>query len=180
MSYKFSLEFFGSARLMQDGSAVKIYTGETKGGLGTIFLFLDKHNDIINTLSVENYNLSGPTYEIIKGVNRDWLAVTTIPESGTGYIKYKDTWYMTTGYFGETQKVLSYDSKVMEDNTNTNKEVVANVITGNTDDILDIKYTTKLCVEKDVCNTTSKINHYVWKVDKEDEGKSSFILNKTE
>jgi hypothetical protein len=45
------LNDFGTARLIADGSEVKILTGKTTNGYGLVFLFLDKQNNIINTLS---------------------------------------------------------------------------------------------------------------------------------
>jgi len=177
---KIPLELYDTARLMEDDSYVKILTGDMKGGLGIEFIFIDSQNNIINTLSVENTNIEGPSYRIVKGNKHDWLVVTTIGESGTGYIKYVDSWYLVTGWYGEIQKVLSYDSKISEtDMFNTyNKEVTSDVINGSSDDVLDIKFATKICTEKNECSTSSKINHYVWNIDTKDESKSGFVLEK--
>ena len=127
------LNFIGTARLTEDGSKVKILTGNMKGGLGLEFVFTDNQNNIINTLSVENTNISSPSYRIVKGNKHDWLVVTTIGESGTGYIKYIDSWYLVTGWYGDIQKVLSYDSKISnstypieKDGTTTYKEINSN------------------------------------------------------
>lgn len=175
---KIPLELYGSARLMENGSDVKIFTGEMKGGQGIELVFTDDQNNIINTLSVENTNISGPSYRIVKGNKHDWLVVTTIGESGTGYIKYIDSWYLVTGWYGGIQKVLSYDSKIsVTDMLNTySKEVNSEVISGSSDNVLDIKFTTKICKEKNVCSTSSQINHYIWKADNQDGSLSNFIL----
>lgn len=175
---KIPLELYDTARLMEDGSDVKIFTGIMKGGLGIEFIFTDMQNNIINTLSVENTNISGPSYRIVRGNKQDWLVVTTIGESGTGYIKYVDTWYLVMGWSGGIQKVLSYDSKISETNMfNTyNKEVNSEVISGSSENVLDIKFTTKICKEKDECLTSSQIDHYIWNVDTRDRSKSSYIL----
>jgi len=177
---KTPLKLSDTAKLMENGTKVRIFTGNMKGGLGIEFVFTDNQNYIINTLSVENTNISGPSYRIVKGNKHDWLVVTTIGESGTGYIKYVDSWYLVTGWYGEIQKVLSYDSKISEtDMFNTyNKEVTSDLISGSSDDVLDIKLTTKICKEKEGCSTSSKINHYVWNIDIKDESKNSFVLEK--
>jgi len=176
MSNKTPIRLSDTARLMEDGSSVKVFTGETKGRLGVEFVFTDNQNNIINTLSVENSNIAGPSYRIVKGDKHDWLVITTIGKNGTGYIEYVDTWYMVTGWYGGIQKVLSYNSLVKENDTLSSKEITSDVMSNNVDDILDVKFTTKICKPKDVCTTSSQIDRYVRNVDKLDESKSGFIL----
>lgn len=175
---KSPLKLSNTARLMEDGKSVKIFTGEMKGGLGIEFVFTDIQNNIINTLSVENSNIGGPSYKIVRGNKHDWLVVTTIIESGTGYIKYIDSWYLVANWYGGIQKVLSYDSKTSEiDMFNIyNKETTSEVMSSSSDDVLDIKFTKKICKEREECSISSKINHYVWNIDTKDESKSGFIL----
>lgn len=177
---KTPLKLSNTAKLMEDGTEVRIFTGNMKAGLGIEFIFTDNQNNIINTLSVENTNISGPSYRIEKGNKHDWLVVTIIEESGTGYIKYKDSWYLVTGWSGGIQKVLSYDSKIFEtDISNTySKEVFSSIMSNGSDDFLSIEFTTKICKEKEGCNISTQINNYIWKIDTKDESKSSFVLEK--
>lgn len=177
---KTPLEYSITARLMEDGSEVKIFTGEMKYGLGIEFVFTDSQNNIINTLSAENTNISGPSYRIVKGNKHDWLVVTTISESGTGYINYIDSWYLVTGWYGGIQKVLSYDSKTSETDTSNiyNKKMTSEAISSSSDDVMDIKFTTKVCTKKDECSISSKINHYTWKIDTKDENRNGFVIEK--
>jgi len=106
--------FFGNSvitRLDIDGHEIKILTKEYSSVIpGIIFLFLDtKTNGVINTLSVENYNIGPPTFHIIKGNKHDWLVTTKIAGDGTGYIRYIDDWYVMES-LGNIKKVLSYPS----------------------------------------------------------------------
>ena len=178
-SNKSPLKLSNTARLMEDGSNVKVFTGETKSGLGIEFVFTDNQDNIINTLSVENSNIGGPSYRIVKGIKHDWLVVTTVGTNGTGYIEYIDSWYMVTSWYGGIQKVLSYNSKISDDNMGIDKETITSVVSDSTEDkVLDINFTTKTCAEKGACSTSSKVNHYVWNVDTQDSSKSSFVLKK--
>ena len=175
---KTPLKFSSTARLMENGSKVNILTGKMKGGLGIEFVFTDSQNNIINNLSVENPNIDGPSYRIVKGNKHDWLVVTTIGKNGTGYMEYVDSWYLVTDWYGGLQKVLSYSSKITETDIGTSKELTTNVINDNTDDrVLDVEFTTKTCTGKEVCSTSPKINHYIWNEDKQDESKRGFILS---
>jgi hypothetical protein len=156
------LEFSGTARLMEDGSNVKIFTGNMKGGLGIEFVFTDSRNNIINTLSVENSNISGPTYRMVKGDKHDWLVVTTIGKNGTGYIEYLDSWYVVSGSYGETPEILSYISKIIENDTDIFKEATSEIVRTDSDDEVNIRITTKTCTNNDVCSISSETRKYVW------------------
>lgn len=170
----------GSARLLEDGTSVKILTSEMKGGLGRVFIFQYSDGSIANAFTVENFNLGGSEYRIVKGNKHDWLVITTSSENGTGFIKYTDDWYLVNPYFGGMQKVLSYDSKVGFYNPSgeTEETLAGAIFSTTTDDVLDVKYTTKKCTEKEICKTTSETKRYVWMVDKEDDAKSQFVLKK--
>lgn len=170
----------GSARLMAGGPEVKILTGKTANDYGLVFLFLDKQNNIINTLSVENYGLGGPSYRIVKGNNHDWLVVTTISEYGTGLKKEMDSWYLVKDTYGGILKILSYPS--FEGNypvESTSTEITTEVSNLNykNDDALDVSFVTKTCGKNNVCSSTTKTNHYVWQNDENDDNKDGFVLS---
>lgn len=174
------LNDFGTARLIADGSEVKILTGKTTNGYGLVFLFLDKQNNIINTLSAENSGLEGPSYRIVKGNNHDWLVITTISEYGTGLKKEMDSWYLVKDTYGGVLKALSYPS--LEGDypaESTSTEITANVSNLNykNDDALDISFSTKICDKNNVCSKTTKTSHYIWQNNKDDENKSGFVLD---
>lgn len=161
------LEDVGTARLMTDGTPLKILAGETDRGLGAVFLFVDKDGHIVDSLSVENAGLEGPSYRIVKGHTHDWLVVTTIYISGTGIMEYKDNWYTVDGYYGEPESLLSYISSGSEHDgpdEATYREFTTEVDNNSyaDDKALDVRYVIKNCETKAGCSTASKNLHYVW------------------
>ncbi len=173
------LQDVGSARLMMDGTALKILTSKTNI-YGRIFLFQDRDGQIINTLSVENTWFEEPTYRIVKGHTHDWLVVTTMYQEGTGILQREDNWYVVSGYSGGTQSVLAYLSNGNETSGSgdVSKEFSTEVINdAYTDDrALDVRYTVDYCEPKAGCTTTSKRLHYVWQTDASGD-KESFALD---
>ncbi|MEK7629360.1 MAG: hypothetical protein AAB394_02440 [Patescibacteria group bacterium] len=150
-------------RLGVDGQELKILTKEYSSVIpGIIFLFLDsKTGGIINTLSVENYNIGPPKFRIAKGNKHDWFVVTRIDSSGTGYIRYIDDWYVME-IFGNIKKVLSYPSDGSSTYSGSFATYVENENYPN-DSAIDIKFVVKNCVsEKDSCSKLSKVAHYFW------------------
>jgi hypothetical protein len=106
------LTYFDTARLSDSNSGVKIFTSDVSSGLGVLFVFT-LNDTIIDSLLVQNPNIGPPAYKVIKGSTKDYLVVTTIEESGTGYIKEVDSWYRVNEYFHNENKALfSYTSKL--------------------------------------------------------------------
>ena len=115
------------ARLDSDSHVVKIVTGTILNTRNIVFQSAST-DQIIDVLSITNDTGGPPDYRIVRGNNQDWVVVTKIEESGTGYIKYVDDWYTLKG---GVKKILSYPAKTMvypypfsEDNFNIYLEVV--------------------------------------------------------
>ncbi len=151
------LTYFDTAKLSDSNSAIKIFTSEVSNGLGVLFVFtLD--DTVVDSLLVQNLNIGPPSYRVIKGPTKDYLVVTTIEESGTGYIKEVDSWYRVNQYFHTTNKaVLSYTSKLgFYGDENKAEETLANYIPSTlTENSVDVEFVTKKCEKlKSKCNTS--------------------------
>ena len=158
-----------AARLGTDSSKVKILTGTILNTRNIVFQ--NELNDkIIDVLSIANDTVGPPDYRIVRGNNQDWVVVTKIEESGTGYIKYTDDWYTLNGGL---KKILSYPAKetlspypFSESKSNVYLETkVAGIYPDDT--LITIESSQKTCSQtmdgKDgVCTESSKKYEYRW------------------
>ncbi len=115
-------------------------------GTSLTFVFRDQESkEIIDTLNVSNINISAPTYQIVHASTHDWLVVTRIEGSGTGYIKYVDDWYTLNDSYTPIL-ALSYESTkhlvLLGDQYNTH----VNTRIMELDRSLKIERTTKNCI----------------------------------
>lgn len=157
----------GDARLGLEGQELKLLVADTKGQLGKLFLFQNDSNLITATLSVENLNIEGPKFRIVKGHNRDWLVVTTIESSGTGYMKHIDTWYVANPYYQGNLAVLSYpsDSLTTDGSGMSTEKLTTNTKIADDDNVIDVESVLEDCTAEDKCTTTTKTARYVWDSD---------------
>ncbi len=167
-------ETVARARLGPNGELTRLTVSDTKGQLGKIFLFSYDDGSIATTLSVENPNIESPSFRIVKGATRDWLVVTTIANSGTGYLKHVDTWYIANYYFQGNLAVLSYpsDGHITEWTGISNQELVTNARVSTDDKAVDIDFILETCETEGKCDKITKTAHYVWSNEKE-----SFVLD---
>lgn len=130
-----------------ESSHILIETSEFLTQLTFVFRAQDSKK-IITTLHVSNVNIAAPTYRIEHGPTHDWLVVTRIDQSGTGYISYYDDWYMLNDSYVPTL-ALSYESTERivplgeKENTYVNtriKELGAS---------LKVEKTTKNCIQNE-------------------------------
>lgn len=154
------INFFSIARLGSGEGQTKIFVGEI-GSLGHLFIFTDMSNNIINTLTIENYNIEGPSYRVVKGKDMDWLVVTTIGKNGVGFIEFIDSWYIVNvaqfEIYGEVKKVTSYVSKIAEDNFGELSETLSDAQEIYDDNFVNVKFSTRKCSNDEPCTVTSKI-----------------------
>jgi len=162
-------ETVASARLGVNGEMMKLSAADTKGQLGKIFLFSYDDGSIAATLSVENPNIESTSFRIAKGQTRDWLVVTTIESSGTGYMKHIDTWYTANPYFQGGLTVLSYpsDGNITGWTGILNQKLTTNPHINADDKAIDIEFTLETCETESKCIKTTKVAHYVWSREKE-------------
>ena len=163
-------EPFETARLGFEGQEVRILTNEV--GTTRNFVFQDiKTSEVISTLTVVNINIEAPSYKIVKGSARDWLVVTRIEGSGTGYIKRVDDWYILAN---GVKQVLSYISQMTlapllanEKNEYFSTETPEISLD---DSMVGIKVTERVCSsgkdsnDKD-CSESSHTDYYEWSGD---------------
>ena len=163
------------ARMYLDGSPLYILTTDPDQDTGTdrSFIFMDGlMKKTINALTIQNYNIEPPEYHLVHGSIHDWLAVTTIDQDGTGYIKYVDTWYALTAS-GDTVKVLSYTSGGSLDVTNYESELTTSVTVSQNDSAVAIDFVitcTPSPTSYDApnqCVPMSKSAHYIWDAKKD-------------
>ena len=149
--------YFDTARLSDSDSNVKIFTSDVSNGLGVLFVFT-LNDTVIDSLLIQNPNIGPPSYKVIKGSTKDYLVVTTIEESGTGYIKEVDSWYRVNQYFhNENKAVLSYTSKLgFYGDENETEETLAKYVPSTlTENSVDVEFTKKKCEKlKNKCNTS--------------------------
>lgn len=164
------LTYAGTARLAEYGSAIDIFTTNEESGTFT-FLFhysTCKESCVFEMLTVSSPAIDFPTYRIEKGIERDWLVVTTLETWGTGLRTNKDTWYSINDV-DTVYEVLSYRSFSGEYYSSTRDEMIteASVLS---DTEIDIIYTTTHCdgcyfdgMEEceEVCETKVETKHYV-------------------
>jgi hypothetical protein len=159
------LTYFDTARLSDSSSAVKIFTSDVSNGLGVLFVFT-LNDTVIDSLLIQNPNISPPSYKIIKGSTKDYLVVTTIEESGTGYIKEVDSWYSVNQYFhNEKKALLSYTSKLgFYGDEKETEETLANYIPSTlTENSVDIEFTKKKCEKvTNKCKTSTEKKHFIF------------------
>lgn len=159
------LTYFDAARLSDLNSAVKIFTSDVSGGLGVLFVFT-LNDTVIDSLLVQNTNIGPPSYKVIKGSTKDYLVVTTIEESGTGYIKEVDSWYRVNQYFhNENKAILSYTSKLgFYGDEKETEETLANYIPSTlTDSSVDVEFVTKKCEKATSnCKTTTEKKYFTF------------------
>lgn len=159
------LTYFDTARLSDSDSAIKIFTSDVSNGLGILFVFT-LNDTIIDSLLVQNPNISPPVYRVIKGPTKDYLVVTTIEESGTGYIKEVDSWYRVNQYFHTTNKaVLSYTSKLgFYGDKKETEETLANYIPRTlTENSVDVEFTKNKCEKvTNKCQTSTEKKHFIF------------------
>lgn len=159
------LTYFDTARLSDSSSGVKIFTSDVSNGLGILFVFT-LNDTVIDSLLVQNLNIGSPTYRVIKGLTKDYLVVTTIEESGTGYIKEVDSWYSVNQYFHTTNKaVLSYTSKLgFYGDEKETEETLANYIPSTlTENSVDIEFTKKKCDKAtSKCKSSIEKKHFTF------------------
>jgi len=156
------LTYFDTARLSDSNSAVKIFTSDVSNGLGVLFVFT-LNDTVIDSLLIQNPNIGPPSYKVIKGSTKDYLVVTTIEESGTGYIKEVDSWYRVNQYFHTTNKaVLSYTSKLgFYGDEKVFEETLANYILNTlNENSVDVEFVTKKCEKvTNKCKTSTEKRH---------------------
>lgn len=159
------LTYFDAARLSDSNSAVKIFTSDVSGGLGVLFVFT-LNDTVIDSLLVQNTNIGPPSYKVIKGSTKDYLVVTTIEESGAGYIKEVDSWYRVNQYFhNENKAILSYTSKLgFYGDEKETEETLANYIPSTlTDSSVDVEFVTKKCEKATSnCKTTTEKKYFTF------------------
>jgi hypothetical protein len=164
------LTYAETARLTEDGPAIDIFTTNEESGTFT-FLFQRatcKDSCVFEMLTVSNPAVDFPTYRIERGVERDWLVVTTLEMWGTGLRTNKDTWYSIDDY-DKVHEALSYRSFSRESYSTTYDKMTTEVSIVS-DMEVDIIYTTENChgcyfdgMEEceEVCETEIETKHYV-------------------
>jgi hypothetical protein len=166
-------EIIDEARLSSNGGSVNLFVADTKGQLGKIFLFSNNNGSISTTLSVENPNVESPSFRVVKGQARDWLVVTTIENSGTGYLKHIDTWYVANSYYQANLAVLSYPSggHITGWSDQPNQNLTTNIRSINDEDKkIEVEFILEICVAQNKCTKTVRVARYVLNNDK-------FVLN---
>lgn len=115
---------------------------------------------------MQNPNIGPPSYKVIKGSTKDFLVVTTIEESGTGYIKEVDSWYRANQYFHTTNKAaLSYTSKLgfYGDEKETEETLAKYIPSTLTENSVDIEFTKKKCEKvTNKCKTYTEKKHFTF------------------
>lgn len=159
----------GEARFGMNGENLKLFVIETKNQLGKVFLFQYDDGSIAKSLFVENPNIESPSFKIVKGQGRDWLVVTTVENSGTGYLKRIDTWYIANSYYQGNPAILSYPSYSHSIGmTGMPMEKFTTDATVSADDkAIDVEFDFEACEAQDNCTKTTKVAHYVWNSEKE-------------
>lgn len=166
------------ARLGVDEEKVKLLVIDTKGGLGKVFLFQNNDDSIATSLFTENPNIESPSFRIVKGQDRDWLVVTTIGNSGTGYLKHIDTWYVANPYYQGNPAIFSYpsDSHTYDIDGTLKQKLTTEASISADDKAIEIKFILETCETQDKCAKTTKAAQYVWSSEKDffvlDEEKS--------
>ena len=159
------LTYFDTARLSDSNSSIKIFTSDVSNGLGVLFVFT-LNDRVIDSLLIQNPNIGQPTYRVIKGSTKDYLVVTTIEESGTGYIKEVDSWYRVNQYFHTTNKVLlTYTSKLgFYGDEKETEETLANYIPSTlTENSVDVEFTKKKCEKAtSKCKSSIEKKHFIF------------------
>lgn len=159
------LTYFDTARLSDSNSAVKIFTADVSNGLGVLFVFT-LNDTVIDSLLIQNPNIGPPTYRVMKGSTKDYLVVTTIEESGAGYIKEVDSWYQVNQYFHTTNKVLlSYTSKLgFFGDEKVTEETLANYIPNTlTENSVDVEFVKKNCEKvTNKCKTSTEKKRFIF------------------
>lgn len=166
IAQKTTFENVGEFRLGFNGDKLELLSADTKGLLGKIFIFQNYNDSITTTLSVENPNIESPRFRIVKGNTRDWLVVTTIENSGTGYMKHIDTWYIANSYYQANLAVLSYPANgiisgltdQLDQNLTTNIRKI-----DESDDEIEIEFVLEVCEAQDKCIKTTRVAHYAWR-----------------
>ncbi len=153
-----------TAKLNKDLPDFKIYTNTYS--TSTNFVFSDEKGKVATTLSVSNENIESPSYRIIKGHTHDWLVITKIESSGTGFMNRIDDWY-TILQDGTIKMVLSYPSNGsrVSGGDGQNEYWETNILNDSYNDDLavDIKLTDKICNKNDKeCSESSQTTHYIW------------------
>ncbi len=164
----------GAARLGMHGENIELSAVDMKGQLGKIFLFSNHDGSIATTLSIENPNIESPNFRIVKGHARDWLVVTTIENSGTGYMRHVDTWYVANSYYQGNLAVLSYpsDGYITGWVDVPNQKLTANADISADDGVVNIEFILETCDRQGKCPKTTKAAYYVW-----NDEKTLFILD---
>ena len=159
------LTYFDTARLSDSNSNVKIFTSDVSNGLGVLFVFT-LNDMVIDSFLVQNPNIGPPTYRVIKGSTKDYFVVTTIKESGTGYIKEIDSWYGVNQYFhNENKALLSYTSKLgLYGDEKETEETLANYIPSTlSENSVDVEFTKKKCEKvTNKCKTSSEKKQFTF------------------
>lgn len=159
------LTYFDAARLSDSNSVVKIFTSDVSSGLGVLFVFT-LNDTVIDSFLVQNPNIGPPTYRIIKGSTKDYLVVTTIEESWTGYIKEIDSWYNVNQYFhNEKKALLPYASKLgFYGDEKETEETLANYIPSTiTENSVEVEFTKKNCEKAtNKCKTSTEKKHFIF------------------
>jgi hypothetical protein len=157
--------YFDTARLSDTNSSVKIFTSDVSNGLGILFVFT-LNGTVIDSLLIQNPNIGPPSYKVIKGPTKDYLVVTTIEESGTGYIKEVDSWYRVNEYFHNENKALfSYTSKLgfYGDEKGAEETLAKYIPSTLTDSSVDIEFTKKNCEKAtNKCKTFTEKKHFIF------------------
>ena len=159
------LTYFDTARLSDTSSSVKIFTSDVSNGLGVLFVFT-LNDTVIDSLLIQNLNIGPPSYKVIKGSTKDYLVVTTIEESGTGYIKEIESWYRVNQYFHTTNKaVLSYTSKLgfYGDEKETEETLAKYVPSTLTENSVDVEFTKNKCEKvTNKCQTSTEKKNFIF------------------
>ena len=159
------LTYFDTARLSDSNASVKIFTSDVSNGLGVLFVFT-VNDVVVDSLLVQNPNIGPPNYRVIKGSTKDYLVVTTIEESGTGYIKEVDSWYQVNQYFyNENKALFSYTSKLgFYGDEKETEETLANYIPSTlNENSVDVEFITKKCEKAtSKCRTSTEKKHFTF------------------
>ncbi len=115
------------------------------------FIVEDTEGKVVTTLSLSNPVIEEPSYEIIHGKSRDWLAATSLPMSGTSMEHHSTTWYILD-YDGNLHPIFEYHSEghetpyVGNNNEYWNTEIVNDL--KKDDSFVVIRTTHKICKSK--------------------------------